>query len=298
MKMQFKPLYWLLYLLYLLPDVLLVLLARLFAAIAWYTHSDMRRITELNLQHCFADKTNKERQKLAKASLLETAKVAFEMPKVWLQSGEKSLKKVVKVSGEEHLKQLQSEGNGVLIIAPHLGNWEYLGHYLATHYSSMYMYKPSKSAVLNHIVISGRTKTGAQLAPTDKKGVLMVLKHLKQGGVTGILPDQAPDDPASRVSANFYSKPAPTMTLVSSLAKKPNIKAVAAFAKRLSCGNFEIIIKPAPNELYSDDIETSATALNAAVESIIAEAPAQYQWEYKRFKYDEHGNKHALYKKP
>lgn len=297
MKMQFKPLYWLLYLLYIIPDGLSVLLARFTAFLAWQTNSDMRRITELNLGHCFSEMPLSERQQLAKASLLETAKTAFEMPKVWLQSGDKSCSKVVKVSGEEHLKQLIADGSGVVIIAPHLGNWEYLGHYLATHYSSMYMYKPSKSDVLNHIVINGRTKTGAELAPTDKKGVLMVLKHLKQGGVAGILPDQAPDDPASRVSANFYQKPCPTMTLVSSFAKKPNIKAVVAFAKRLSDGNFEIIIKPASDDLYSDDLQTSASALNAAVESVISEAPAQYQWEYKRFKYGQDGKKHELYKK-
>ena len=47
---------------------------------------------------------------------------------------------------------------------------------------------------------------------------------------------------------------------------------------------FEMIFRPADPEIYSDDIETSVTALNRSIEACVAEKPEQYQWEYKRFK--------------
>jgi KDO2-lipid IV(A) lauroyltransferase len=37
-------------------------------------------------------------------------------------------------------------------------------------------------------------------------------------------------------------------------------------------------------DLYSEDIQTSLAALNRGVEAIVALAPEQYQWEYKRFR--------------
>lgn len=41
---------------------------------------------------------------------------------------------------------------------------------------------------------------------------------------------------------------------------------------------------PVGEDLYSEDIQTSLAALNRGVEAIVALAPEQYQWEYKRFR--------------
>jgi KDO2-lipid IV(A) lauroyltransferase len=41
---------------------------------------------------------------------------------------------------------------------------------------------------------------------------------------------------------------------------------------------------PAEEAINSADQQTSLDALNRGVESIVALAPSQYQWEYKRFK--------------
>ena len=126
---------------------------------------------------------------------------------------------------------------------------------------------------------------------------MKVIKHLKSQGVTGILPDQVPDDRNAWVNAPFFNQMSPTMTLASSLSSKPNVTAVVAFAKRHKGGKFEVIIKPIDEAIYSQDKQVSTTALNQAVEGLIKLAPEQYQWEYKRFKWDSKGHKHPLYRK-
>ncbi|BBI49360.1 hypothetical protein HORIV_17810 [Vreelandella olivaria] len=40
----------------------------------------------------------------------------------------------------------------------------------------------------------------------------------------------------------------------------------------------------ADERVYSDEDVQSATGVNASVESAIALEPAQYQWEYKRYR--------------
>lgn len=253
------------------------------------------RITAINIRYCYPD--SPEQQQLINRSLLETAKVAVEMAKVLFQSHEKSYGRIEKVTGKDLLDSLVEQGHGIIILAPHLGNWEYLGHFLAEHYDLMNMFKPAEHPVVNEIVIAGRANGSGKLAPTNKKGVMMVLRHLKSGGISGILPDQVPEEASGWVAAPFMGHRTPTMTLASNLASKPNIKAVAAFAKRLRSGNFEVIIKPVDKRFYDKNAEASATALNQAIESLIEEAPEQYQWEYKRFKLDENGNKNPIYRK-
>lgn len=75
------------------------------------------------------------------------------------------------------------------------------------------------------------------------------------------------------------------MTLLSKLAQKTGAQVVSAYAKRLPKGKgFEVIIVPADPDIYSNDINLSVAALNRSIEECIKDAPAQYQWEYKRFK--------------
>jgi len=288
--------YWLLRLIACLPRPILEALAKLISLISWVSNSRMRQITELNIGYCYPKLSKAEQTRLAKQSILETIRIGLELPQVLFHSANQNLKRIENIQGFEHLDRLLDEGNGVIVLIPHLGNWEYLGLYLGEHYDCVSLFKPGKNPTANALVQNARSKTGAKLMPTDKKGVMAVLKHLKSGGISCILPDQVPSDPASRIQADFMSHSAPTMTLVSNLVKKPKIKAVAGFAKRLNNGNFNLIIQPVNDELYSKDTASSATALNLAVEALVQEAPAQYQWEYKRFKYDNTGKKHPLYK--
>ena len=279
-----------------LPQCSLHSIARCIAFIAWHGRSRLRRITEINIRHCRDDLSAKQQQQLARQSLIETVKVGLEMPRVLFHSCERNLSLIAKVSGKAHIDALLAAGHGVIVLAPHLGNWEYLGLYLGQHFDCVSLYKPSGHPVMDRLVEQARSGSGAKLMPTNKKGVMAVVKHLRQAGVTGILPDQVPDDRNAWISADFYGQPAPTMSLVANLAKKPQIKAVGAFAQRLENGQFEIIFQAVDDALYSKDSHIAATAMNHAVEQLIACAPAQYQWEYKRFKWTADGAKHPIYK--
>ena len=293
------PQYWLLRFIAALPYGFLYSIARFAAFCAWHSASRLRRITELNIGYCFPALSSAEQKKLSQASLRETINVGLEMPKVLFQDVDKSLAQIVQVSGKEHIDALLAGGSGVIVLAPHLGNWEYLGLYLGQHYDTVSLYKPSGHPLMDTLVQQGRSSSGAKLMPTNKKGVMTVLKHLKRGGVTGILPDQVPIENNAWVNAEFYGHKAPTMSLVANLAKKPGVKAVAAFAKRLdnNKGQFEIIFQAVDEAIYSGDSSISSSAMNHAVEKLISEAPAQYQWEYKRFKWNAEGQKHTLYRK-
>lgn len=64
-------------------------------------------------------------------------------------------------------------------------------------------------------------------------------------------------------------------------------KALGVFihALRLEDGSgYRVIFEAPPEELYGDDVEASAAAINAGIEKQVRNAPSQYMWNMKRFK--------------
>jgi len=253
------------------------------------------RITRTNLGLCFPELTQPQLDQLAKDSLIETAKTACELGRIWIRAAPQALEHIVCVSGQEILQSALNDSKGVIILAPHLGNWELCGLFLDSKCQSTYLYKPPKLAAFEEAMLAYRGRLGAQLAPTTGKGVAMLVKALGRGEIVGILPDQEPNWD-SGVFAPFFGVDALTMTLVAKLARRTGARVLSIFAKRLANGQgFEIVVAEARAGIDNVDLDLAAKALNETVEDCVRQAPSQYQWEYRRFKRQADGTKNALY---
>lgn len=243
-----------------------------------------RATTQANLAFCFPEYNEQALHSKTQESLAETAKLMLEMGRVWLKPIDQVRKLIVKVEGEHYLQEAAASDRGLIVLAPHLGNWEILGNYLSARVSMTNLYSPPDDEALDEFIQKARRRDGSELVATDRKGIATLIRLLKANKATGILPDQEPLTEGG-VFVPFFGQPALTMTLLPGLLKRSNALVLAAFARRLPDGQgFEVIIEPVSDDIYADDVEVSATAMNQAVEKLIAHAPAQYQWEYKRFK--------------
>jgi Kdo2-lipid IVA lauroyltransferase/acyltransferase len=258
-------------------------LGSLIGRIAYALNGRGAKITRENLAICLPQLDPVARERLVKASLRETGKVGLEMC-VILNNGQIPVQTYIRrIEGEDLAREALAKGKGLLIVAPHLGNWEILGLHLASLGDVVNLYQPPKLAALEQVIRQGREKSGAQLVPTNAKGVAALLKNLKNNGISGILPDQNPNDDSGGVFAPFFGEPAFTMTLIHKLIQRTGCTAVLAFAKRME-GGFDLIYRAPPEAIYSEDQDVATAALNCGVEALVLEAPEQYQWEYKRFK--------------
>jgi KDO2-lipid IV(A) lauroyltransferase len=265
-----------------LPRGVRAALAQLGGVLLWLSGSRSRKTTETNLALCFPRMPSAERRQLAKQSLIETVRLGLEMGPAWLWSADDALALIDQVEGHHHMEAAKTAGRGIVILAPHIGNWELLGLWLGRHYQAINLYQPPKSPLLDKLIHDARSRSGAQLVPTDKKGVAALLKGLKNGGVTGILPDQEPEA-SGGVFAPFFGVSALTATLAANLARKTNAVVLAAYVKRTDSG-YTLVIDAVDESVIDEDEVIAATAVNRAVEHCVNAAPAQYQWEYKRFK--------------
>jgi len=250
----------------------------------WWSGTEGRRVTEINLKICFPELSDEQRSLLARRSVIESAKTLLEVVAIWLSPLKKNKTWIKKITGMPYLDAALQKKQGVIILAPHLGNWELVGMFCALQTPFTAMYAPAKIYTMRKIMFAGRKQYGCQLAPTNTHGVRMLLKALKKGEGVGILPDQVPE-PESGLFAPFFGEPAFSMTLIATLAARTNAAVICSYAKRLPGETgFEICLRPAREGIASENVQEAVIALNQSVEDCVRACPEQYQWEYKRFK--------------
>lgn len=265
-----------------LPPSISARLARGIGKLLYRYPNRERHVAAVNLQLCFPGLSKSQQQTYLQETLIENAKTLLEMPYFFRRGGYFMRAQVTQTEGIAHYEAAIASQKGVILLAPHLGNWEVTVHYLNQFAPITALYDPPKQAFLADIILNSRQSTGATLCPADKQGIRRQLNALKNGGVIGILPDQVPN--SGGVYAPFMGHEALTMTLVQQLAKRSGAVVLMTFAKRLPDGHFALYVLPAEAAITADDASHAAAAMNKSIEACIAHAPCQYQWTYKRFK--------------
>jgi len=263
-------------------------------SICWAVRGRMARTTLSNLALCFPELDHNVRNDLARRSLIQTFQTICEAGAIWLWPTAQALGLIREVEGLALLQEAHRRGRGIVLLAPHLGNWELLGLYLNTCGcgQTSQLYQAPEDARLAELIHRARSRAGARMLATDKKGVSELLQALKRGELVGILPDQVPPDSGGEF-AGFFKVPALTMTLACRLVQKTAAQVVLAYAHRISgaAPGFRIVFRAPDPKIYAEHMPAALQALNDSVEALVREAPEQYQWEYKRFKRQPEGVK-------
>ena len=257
-------------------------LGKLLGRFLYSLNSRLAQTCKKNLTLCYPELNAKEIDSLCFDRMQHLGQSLFETPKIWRKGSIWIESRVKKVYGLDIFESLFEQKKGLIIIIPHLGNWEILGLWISKRVPMTSIYEPPKIKSLNDWVKVGRENAGANLVPADIKGVSNVLKALTKGEATGILPDQFPPEISGQTST-FFNVRTRTMTLIHKLIGRVNCNTLIASAIRVIDG-WEIYFQRVDDEINSTDISTSLTALNRSIEDIVKLNPSQYQWEYKRFK--------------
>jgi len=145
------------------------------------------------------------------------------------------------------------------------------------------LYKPAKIPQLDGLIRRSRERSGGRLVATDPRGIAAIVKSVKRGGISGILPDQVPDTEVGALNVPFMGVKCATAALGVNLINRAGALGFMGAAFRVP-GGFKVTYVPAPDALYVDDAATALTAMNKAIEALLDGYDAQYQWLYKRFR--------------
>jgi KDO2-lipid IV(A) lauroyltransferase len=243
-----------------------------------------RYYAETNLALCFPELSEAERRSLTRGSLIETVKVLLEYPLLYLGRANRALNLIREVSGESLLREGLARGKGLILVCPHLGNWEVVGVYTSRHYPMTTMYRPQRHPDMDAMIKQGRERFGAKLVPSNNKGMRDLLRALQQGQIIGTLPDQNPGV-GTGVFVPFFGVMTYTPVFTGRLANRTGASVVMVVAERLPRGRgFRIKFTPASECTYAVDNNEAATCMNRDIESMIRAMPVQYWWGYNRFR--------------
>jgi KDO2-lipid IV(A) lauroyltransferase len=239
-----------------------------------------KRRAELNLSLAMPGVSTQQ----LRPSLVHAASLFLEMP-YWHSSRHSARHIKAQSDGYDwsEIDALLAQGKGLILISPHVGNFELLGPVFSQRHPSTVMFRVPKMLWLRDWIEVLRSRAQLRLVPADMQGVRALAKTLKAGETIGILPDQVPIE-GEGVWASFFGQQAYTTTLVQRLQKITDAPVVVLCAYRLAkAQGFEIKhwVVDLP---WSTDPTAAATQMNHALEQAIRYAPGQYLWGYDRFR--------------
>lgn len=248
------------------------------------------RIARRNLELCLPELDEHTREVLLRDVLKDAGRTLTETCRLWTRPQAENLGLVREVVGEDLFRDALASGRGLIVCAPHLGNWELLNQYLASHTPVSIVYRPARQGFTELLLRRVRQHPGVTQVRAEAAGVRQLFRDLKAGGVLGILPDQQPKQGEGE-HALFFGLPALTMSLVSRLLERTDARVLFAYAERLpAAAGFRIVFLTSPDAMAGGD-RVALEALNRGVEACVRRALPQYQWGYKRFSMQPHARR-------
>ena len=204
---------------------------------------------------------------------------------------EKQKSQLVEVRGGENLTSALEEGNGVLLLTGHFGNWELSTVVGLKQFSEFFgrfhfIRRPLKPKWVNKWVMGRFRKAG--FGTLEKEGSLdEILDLLEQNHIVVSIFDQYTILKYGVVS-EFFGRAARTFKSLAMLSQCTNAVVVPASSWREPNGThvvqFEPRIEVVKKGRSRDNVLTNTRRFNEALERIILRHPEQWIWLHKRWK--------------
>jgi KDO2-lipid IV(A) lauroyltransferase len=220
--------------------------------------------------------------------------MVLETLRLWLRPAGQPIADPVRWEGEQVIEQCLDQGRGMLLLTPHLGSFEMAAQAYAQRFGARQpitvMFRPARYGVLRALQEGARARPALGTVPASLSGVRQMLRALKRGETVGLLPDQVPPR-GMGLWADFFGRPAYTMTLAARLAQQAGAPIVLIWCERLPAGGgFHVRLSRLAETLPAAGTDAEALqkaqaeVINRAMQGLILQCPQQYLWGYNRYK--------------
>ena len=245
-----------------------------------YLFGKERRIVALtNLRLCFPEKTETERERIARAHFVAFAQAALDRTLGWWASRER-LERLIRIHGVEHLNN--PEGRPVVMLAPHFVGLDAGGTVVSMHVIGCSVFSKQKNPVLNKLLYDGRMRFNEAVLLSRQDGMRKILKALKDGHPFYYLPDMD-FGPKESIFVPFFGVQAATIPALSRLVRLTNAVVVPVIVKQVADG-YEVEVQPPWENFPGESVEADTAYMNRYIETQVLRMPEQYFWLHKRFK--------------
>lgn len=240
-----------------------------------------RAIARRNLELCFPELTDADRDRLVRAHFEALGASLIELA-LGRWASDAKLLKMTRIEGTEHIREALARGHGVILLSAHFTTLEISGRVLARNCPPFdAVFRKNRSEFLTEILRTSREKSARNTI--DKNDIKSMVRALREGAPVWYAPDQSYDRKQSALLP-FFGVPAMTNTATGTLARLGKAVAIPFFPRRLPEGGYLLSVLPPIEGLPSDDPVEDTKKYVEILEQQVRLAPEQYYWVHRKFK--------------
>lgn len=267
-----------------LPLWLLYALGALLAFLLRYVLLYRVRIARENLRACFPDRDAAAIRGFLDAYYRRLGQIIAECLKLAGLSA-RQLRERVRFANLELVQRELGAGRSVILLAAHLGNWEWQLQGIVVHTQTPVdaAYKPLHSAGADRALLQLRSRFGARMVPA-KKLVRVVARARGQLHMVALMADQIPSSSAGRHWVRFLGRETAFYPGPAEIARMTGYATLFAGMRRIRRGYYEITFHPV---VAADErLEPAAFTERYArlLEAEIRQDPPNWIWTHRRWK--------------
>ena len=218
-----------------------------------------RIILTTNLNLCFPELSDSEREQLAQQHIHAMGKGVIDLGLAWWAS-RRRLEPLAHFQGLEHLQKAMDEGKGVILLSAHFTSVEMSGRLISHHFPIDTVYRPSEKPFTEHLLHVNREHHSA--STIHKSNVRGMIRSLRQGHAIWYAPDQnmGTDKP---LFVPFFGVETATNTATSSLARITGAAVIPFLCLRRRDGKgYDLELSPPLDKFPSGDLRQDAIRIN------------------------------------
>ena len=285
-KIVFYLTYPIIWLFSILPMSILYLISDFLFVLVYFVFGYRKQVILGNINQAFPEKTETEKQQIAKKFYRHFTDMVVESIKAFTIS-EKQILKRYRYKNPELVNKYVSEGKSIALVSAHLANWEWSTSLPLVLKGNVFgAYNKLRNETFEKKLLATRQKFGVRGARTSD--FMNFIKEKFENNIQGsyiLLSDQSPHVEKTFHWSTFFGVKVPVHTGAEMLTKKYNMVVINYRAKKIKRGYYEVdfeLITENPKEFKNYDITEKFLAIT---ERNIKEQPEYYLWSHKRFKH-------------
>ncbi len=239
-----------------------------------------------NLNNSFPDKSEEEKQAIAKKFFKHLSDLIAESIKVFSISS-KSAKERMILTNPEIFNQFYDQGRSVLMVGGHYGNWEMFAVAIDDQikHRTHAVYTPIKNKFLDEKMRTSRGKFGLKMvSKKEAKPLFESLDTLEEPIAMILATDQSPGDPKKAYWMEFLNQDTGVIFGTEKYSKAHNMPVLYGEMTKVKRGHytltFEVLFDNPSAEEYGKITEKHTKRL----EQTIHKCPELWLWSHKRWK--------------
>ena len=264
-------------------------LCHLLGNLAWHMDRRGRSVSLRNLELALGDRSSfKLRRTIGRSAYINLATNLVDLSRVPRLSGDE-LDDLVTAGQEsmQHIERAVRAQQGIVLLTPHLGNWELLTAYLASSGAPVHFVgRQPYDERLEHIYEAVRCSHGARWI--RRGGAFERLRALLEDGELAILLIDQDTRSVQGTFVEFFGEPAWTPTGPVVLARLTGAAMIPGALIRREDHTYQLVLEPpirtvkTTDDTYNDWENTRRASLS--LESLVERYPAQWVWFHRRWR--------------